>query len=85
MVRDSLDRTSDQSQNQEPAAETENPSQNPEESHQPEQTPGRVKDENKDSAGSKLDFLLWCKLKFEEETESWTLVSIMYTHCVWFL
>lgn len=73
MVRDSLNRTSDQNQNQEPAAETQNPSQNPEESHQPEQTAGRVNDENKDPAGSKLDFLLWWKLKFEEKPKSWTL------------
>ncbi|KAM4594432.1 suppressor of cytokine signaling 1-like [Fundulus diaphanus] len=71
MVRDSLDRTSDLSQKQEPAAETQR--QNPEESHRPEQTSGRFNAENEDPAGSKLDFLHWCKLKFEEEPESWSL------------
>ncbi|PWA21302.1 hypothetical protein CCH79_00018444 [Gambusia affinis] len=69
MVRDSLDRTSDQNQKQEPAAEP----QNPEESHRPERAAEKNNAENKESAGSTLDFLLWCKLKFEEESESWRL------------
>ncbi|XP_032420028.1 suppressor of cytokine signaling 1-like [Xiphophorus hellerii] len=73
MVRDSLDRTSDQNQKREPAAEPQSPRQNPEESHRPERAAEKINAENKDSAGSKLDFLLWCKLKFEEESESWRL------------
>ncbi|KAM4750304.1 suppressor of cytokine signaling 1-like [Anableps anableps] len=73
MVRDSLDRTSDQNQKREPAAETQ--SQSPEESHWPEQTVGRVSAESKDPAASKLDFLLWCKLRFEEQPEPWRLVK----------
>ncbi|XP_047222072.1 suppressor of cytokine signaling 1-like [Girardinichthys multiradiatus] len=73
MVRDSLDRTSDQNHKREPAAETQSQSHNPEESRWPEQTPGRVNAESEDPAGAKLDFLLWCKLRFEEEPESWSL------------
>uniref|UniRef100_A0A3P9MT81 Suppressor of cytokine signaling 1b n=1 Tax=Poecilia reticulata TaxID=8081 RepID=A0A3P9MT81_POERE len=74
MVRDSLDRTSDQNQKPEPAAEPQSPRQNPEESDRPEPTAEKLNTENKDPAGSKLDFLLWCKLKLEEEPESWRTI-----------
>ncbi|XP_038141205.1 suppressor of cytokine signaling 1-like [Cyprinodon tularosa] len=73
MVRDSLDRTSDQNQKQEPAAETQSQGQNSESSDLPQQTAKAVHAGDEDPAGSKLDFLLWCKLRFEEEPESWSL------------
>lgn len=73
MVRDNLDRAGVQSQKQNHTTETQSQSQPPEEPAGPEQAPSReqVNPENHELTERHLDLLLWRKLSFEEEPESW--------------
>ncbi|XP_058496972.1 suppressor of cytokine signaling 1-like [Solea solea] len=71
MVRDNLDQTAQQSQNQSQAGETQGRGQHAEERAGPERSTDNVNADSKEPTERQLDFLLWKKLRLEQEPDTW--------------